>query len=141
MLEDEAAAGISDEIQLASLQEAAWHAAGALHDELARHKAAGRTVLGYGAPSKAPVLLDLSKVGTDLLAFTVDAAPGKHGRRIPGCAVPIRPVDDLRAARPDVVLVLTWDIADEVISQLEADGGGWGATYLVPLPEPHEVVG
>ncbi|GAB3819227.1 class I SAM-dependent methyltransferase [Kribbella italica] len=141
MLQDEAAAGISDEIQLASLQEAAWHAAGALHDELVRHQAAGRTVLGYGAPSKAPVLLDLSKVGTDLLPFTVDAAPGKHGRRIPGCGVPIRSIDELRAARPDVVLVLTWDIADEVISQLEADGRGWGATYLVPLPEPHEVIG
>jgi len=140
-LQDETAAGISDEFQLSTLQEAAWHAAGALHDELARHKAAGRTVLGYGAPSKAPVLLDLSKVGTDLLAFTVDAAPGKHGRRIPGCGVPIRSIDDLRAVRPDVVLVLTWDIADEVISQLEANGGGWGATYLVPLPEPHEVVG
>jgi hypothetical protein len=141
LLEDEDAAGIADEVQLASLQEAALHAAGALHDELTRHKAAGRTVLGYGAPSKAPVLLDLSKVTTDLLPFTVDMAPGKHGRRIPGaCMVPIRPIDELRAARPDVVLVLTWDIADEVIAQLEA-GGGWGATFLVPLPEPHEVVG
>lgn len=139
VLEDEDAAGIADEVQLSSLQEAAWHAAGALHDELTRHKAAGRTVLGYGAPSKAPVLLDLSKVGTDLLPFTVDMAPGKHGRRIPGaCMVPIRPIEDLRAARPDVVLILTWDIADEVIAQLEA-AGGWGATYLVPLPEPHEM--
>ncbi|GAB3927633.1 class I SAM-dependent methyltransferase [Kribbella albertanoniae] len=139
VLADEEAAGIADEIQLASLQEAASHAAGALHAELTRHKAAGRKVLGYGAPSKAPVLLDLSKVGTDLLEFTVDKAPGKHGRRIPGaCLVPIRPVEELKAARPDVVLVLTWDIAEEVIAQLEADGG-WGATYLVPLPEPHEL--
>jgi hypothetical protein len=135
---DEEAAGLADEVQLRSLQEAAWHAADALHHELARHKAAGRTVLGYGAPSKAPVLLGLSKVTTDLLPFTVDLAAGKHGRRIPGgCGVPIRPIDDLRAARPDVVLVLTWDIADEIIAQLEADGG-WGTTYLVPLPEPHE---
>ncbi|MFB6725990.1 methyltransferase C-terminal domain-containing protein [Kribbella sp. NPDC056345] len=139
VLADEEAAGIADEIQLASLQEAATHAAAALHAELTRHKAAGRKVLGYGAPSKAPVLLDLSKVGTDLLEFTVDKAPGKHGRRIPGgCLVPIHPVEDLKAARPDVVLVLTWDIAEEVIAQLEADGG-WGATYLVPLPEPHEL--
>ena len=74
LLEDEDAAGIADEVQLASLKRR-WHAAGALHDVLTRHKAAGRTVLGYGAPSKAPVLLDLSKVGTDLLPFTVDAAP------------------------------------------------------------------
>ena len=138
VLEDEDAAGLADEVQLGSLQEAAWHAAGALHDELARHRAAGRTVLGYGAPSKAPVLLGLSKVTTDLLPFTVDLAPGKHGRRIPGsCLVPIRPIADLLAAKPDVVLVLTWDIADEIIAQLEADGG-WGTTYLVPLPEPHE---
>ena len=76
-------------------------------------------MLGYGAPSKAPVLLDLSKVTPDLLPFTVDIAPGKHGRRIPGLRCPIRPIDELRAARPDVVLVLTWDIADEVIAQLE----------------------
>jgi hypothetical protein len=138
ILEDEDAAGIADEVQLGSLQDAAWHAARSLHDELVRHRAAGRTVLGYGAPSKAPVLLDLSKVTADLLPFTVDLAPGKHGRRIPGaCMVPIRPVEDLVAARPDVVLVLTWDIADEIIGQLEADGG-WGARYLVPLPEPHE---
>ncbi|WP_433167838.1 class I SAM-dependent methyltransferase [Kribbella sp. CA-247076] len=141
VLEDEDAAGIADEVQLGSLQDAAWHAAGVLHDELVRHRAAGRTVLGYGAPSKAPVLLDLSRITTDLLPFTVDLAPGKHGRRIPGgCGIPIRPIEELRAAKPDIVLVLTWDIADEVIAQLEA-GGGWGATYLVPLPEPHEVVG
>lgn len=63
---------------------------------------------------------------------------GKRGRRIPDCGVPIHPVDDLRVARPDVVLVLTWDIADEVFSQLEADGG-WGAEYLIPMPEPHVV--
>ncbi|MGZ0146852.1 class I SAM-dependent methyltransferase [Kribbella sp. WER1] len=138
VLEDEDAAGIADEVQLGTLQEAAWHAAGALHDELARHQAAGRTVLGYGAPSKAPLLLDMSKVTTDLLPFTVDLAAGKHGRRIPGNGlVPIRPIAELTAARPDVVLVLTWDIADEIITQLEA-GGGWGTTYLVPLPEPHE---
>lgn len=138
VLEDEDAAGIADEVQLGTLQDAAWHAAGALHEELARHRAAGRTVLGYGAPSKAPLLLDLSKVTTDLLPFTVDLAPGKHGRRIPGSSlVPIRPIDDLRAAKPDVVLVLTWDIADEIITQLES-AGRWGTTYLVPLPEPYE---
>jgi len=138
VLAEESAAGIADEVRLATLHEHAERSATALHDLLASYRSEGRKVLGYGAPSKAPVLLDLAKVGTDLLPFTVDAAPGKHGRRIPGCGVPIRPIDDLRAARPDVVLVLTWDIVDEVMSQLEA-GGGWGATYVVPLPEPHPV--
>jgi hypothetical protein len=140
VLEDEAAAGVDDPDKLGGLHAAAHRSATALHDYLVDQKDKGRTVLGYGAPSKAPVLLDISRVGPNLLPFTVDAAPGKHGRRIPGCGVPIRPVDDLRASRPDIVLILTWDIADEVISQLEADGG-WGAAYLVPLPKPRLVTG
>ncbi len=138
ILAEEAAAGLAEPARLGELHEHAQRTATALRELLAEHKAAGRTVLGYGAPSKAPVLLDLSGIGPDLLPFTVDKAPGKHGRRIPGCGVPIRSVDELCAARPDVVLVMTWDIVDEVMSQLE-DGGGWGATYLVPLPEPHVV--
>lgn len=138
LLAEETAAGIDDPERLSALQSHAMTTAAAVHDFLTRYAEEGRTVLGYGAPSKAPVMLGISGVGTDLLPFTVDAAPGKHGRRIPGVGVPIRPVDELRAARPDVVLILTWDIADEVISQLE-DGGGWGATYVVPLPEPHVV--
>jgi hypothetical protein len=138
VLDAEAAAGVDDPARIAGLRDAALRTAAALRELLVAHRAAGRTVLGYGAPSKAPVLLNVSGIGPDLLPFTVDAAPGKHGRRIPGCGVPIRSVEDLRAARPDVVLVLTWDIADEVISQLEADGG-WGADYLLPMPEPHLV--
>ncbi len=139
VLAREAAAGIDGEPRLNTLHEHAVTAASALHDLLAGYKADGRSVVAYGAPSKAPVLLDLAKVGPDLLPFTVDASPAKHGRRIPGSGVPIRSIDDLRAARPDVVLVLTWDIVDEVMSQLEAGGAGWDATYIVPLPEPHPV--
>lgn len=136
----ERAAGLDEPARLAALQGTAHRCARDLHERLTRLAADGRAVLGYGAPSKAPVLLDLSGVGPDLLPFTVDIASGKHGRRIPGSGIPIRPVAELRAARPDVVLVLTWDIADEVIGQLES-GGGWGAQYLVPLPTPHVVGG
>jgi hypothetical protein len=135
VLREEAAAGLGRPECLAQLQEATLRAAGLLHAYLGRLQASGRTVLGYGAPSKAPVLLGVSGVGPDLLPFTVDVAPGKQGRRIPGCDVPIRPVEALRAAGPDVVLLLTWDIADEVIDQLET-AVGWGAQYVVPLPEP-----
>lgn len=138
VLDAEATEGLSGPDRLSTMHEVATKVAAALHETLVAHRAAGRSVLGYGAPSKAPVLLDLSGIGTDLLPFTVDKAAAKHGRRIPGAGVPIRPVHVLEAARPDVVLVLTWDIADEVIAALEA-GGGWGAAYLVPLPEPHLV--
>ncbi len=140
LLAAEAAAGLADGRGLAGLDEQAHAAAGALRDYLAQRRAAGVRVLGYGAPSKAAVLLGLSDVGTDLLEFTVDAAPLKHDLAIPGARIPIRPVGDLVAARPEEVLVLTWDIADEVISALEADGG-WGARYIVPLPRPQLVAG
>lgn len=140
LLEDEEAAGAADVDRLGGLHTAGYRNAAALHARLVELKAEGKTVLGYGAPSKAPVLLGIADVGSDLLPFTVDAAPGKHGRRIPGVDVPIRAVDELRAARPDVVLILTWDIADEVIAQLESDGG-WGAEYLVPMPTPHTATG
>ncbi|MEP6761738.1 MAG: methyltransferase C-terminal domain-containing protein [Sporichthyaceae bacterium] len=138
VLDSEAAAGLTDAARLVGLQDAALHASRALHAHLESLRASGQVVLGYGAPSKAAVLLGVSEIGPDLLPFTVDAAVAKHGRRIPACGVPIRPVEDLRTARPDVVLVLTWDIVDEVMEQLEA-GGGWGASYLVPFPEPHPV--
>jgi hypothetical protein len=135
LLGEETDAGLGRRESLARLQEATVRAADLLHTYLTRLQASGRTVLGYGAPSKAPVLLGVAGVGPDLLPFTVDLAPGKQGRRIPGCGIPIRPVEALRAAGPDVVLLLTWDIADEVIDQLET-AGGWGAQYVVPLPEP-----
>jgi hypothetical protein len=135
----EQAAGLTDGTGLETFGQRAQASARALRTFLTDQRAAGRRVLAYGAPSKAAVLLGLSGVGRDLLDFTVDAAPLKHGLAIPGGRVPIRPVADLVAARPDVVLVLTWDIADEVVTQLESDGG-WGAEYVLPLPVPHPFV-
>ena len=136
----EHAAGIATSTALAAFERRAKSAASDVARFLTDQRGAGRRVLGYGAPSKASVLLGVSQVGTDLLEFTVDASPAKHGLSIPGARIPIRPIDELVAAAPDVVLVLTWDIADEVIATLEADGG-WGAEYVVPLPEPHRYEG
>ncbi len=135
VLAAEQAAGLDDGTGLAGLADRAQASAGSLRAYLQEQHAAGRQVLGYGAPSKAAILLGVSEIGRDLLAFTVDAAELKHGLAVPGVRVPIRPVADLVAARPSVVLILTWDIADEVVAQLEA-AGGWGAEYVVPLPVP-----
>jgi len=138
LLAAERRAGLHDGSGLERLQERARASAAALHSFLSEQRAAGRRVLGYGAPSKAAVLLGVADVGPHLLEFTVDAAPAKHGLAVPGVRVPIRPVQDLVAARPEVVLVLTWDIAEEVMSYLE-DGGGWGTQYVLPVPTPHTV--
>jgi hypothetical protein len=97
----------------------------------------GTSVAGYGAPSKAAVLLALADIDASLLSYTVDMAPAKAGCRIPGTDVPIRPVEQLIIDKPDVVVVLTWDIAGEVIAQLRrmADSD-WSPRYWVPLPKP-----
>ena len=139
LLAAEREAGLHDGAGLETFGARARESARELKAFLIEQRAAGRRVLAYGAPSKAAVLLGLSGIDSELLEFTVDAAPLKHGLTIPGARVPIRAIEDLIAARPAVVLVLTWDIAQEVMNALES-GGGWGAEYVVPLPAPRTLV-
>jgi C-methyltransferase C-terminal domain len=86
-----------------------------------------RTVAGYGAPSKAPVPVSLAGVDADLLPYIVDLSPAKQGCRLPGTRILILTPDELLARRPGEVVVLTWDIADEMVHQLSgtAKGTGW----------------
>jgi len=135
LLEREAEAGLDDGTGLETFGARARKSAEELRSFLLAQRSAGRRVLAYGAPSKAAVLLGLSGIDRELLEFTVDASELKHGLAIPGGRVPIRAVQELIAARPAVVLILTWDIADEVMATLESTGG-WGAEYVVPLPVP-----
>jgi hypothetical protein len=110
----------------------------AVRRHLRDRASAGLSCAAYGAPARATTLLNYYSLGPELLAFTADASPAKQGRAIPGIRLPIRSPEELRAARPSEVLVLTWDIAAEVIAQLEAHGS-WGARYLVPVPHLREV--
>jgi hypothetical protein len=138
VLAAEAAASLDDGNGLKLLGDRAAESAAALRAYLTGQRESGRAVAGYGAPSKAAILLGVSGVGRDLLPYTVDASPAKHGLAIPGDRIPIAAVDILRERHPDIVLILTWDIADEVVAQLEA--AGWGAEYVVPLPTPHTIL-
>ena len=138
VLEEERAAGLNQVTQLQDLQPRAIRSSKMLRDYLRDAQRRGRLVLGYGAPSKASVLLCSSNIDSGLLPFTADLSPAKQGRRLPGCGVPIRSPADLLAARPDDVLILSWDIACEVATQL-ADVRTWGGRFFVPLPEPHEL--
>jgi hypothetical protein len=96
-------------------------------------KRAGRRVAGYGAPGKGNTLLNYCGIRTDFLDFTVDRNPYKHGRFLPGTHVPIFPVEKLREARPDYVLILPWNLRDEIAAQL-AYVRAWGARLVVPIP-------
>lgn len=94
----------------------------------------GKTICGYGAPGKGNTLLNYCGIGPDFLDFTVDRNPYKHGRLTPGTRIPIHSVEALDAARPDLVLILPWNLTPEIVSQMRhiAD---WGGKFVVPIPE------
>ncbi len=108
----------------------------AKHDLLAFLIAAkneGKTICGYGAPGKGNTLLNYCAIGTDFLDFTVDRNPYKHGRFTPGMHIPIRPVDAIDEAKPDYILILPWNLKDEIIQQMH-HVAAWGAKFIVPIP-------
>jgi SAM-dependent methyltransferase len=94
---------------------------------------AGERVAGYGAPGKGNTLLNHAGVRSDLLEFTVDRNPYKHGKFLPGTHIPVHPVDKLMEERPDYVLILPWNLRDEIGRQL-APLRERGCRLVVPLP-------
>ena len=94
----------------------------------------GRTVAGYGAPGKGNTLLNYCGIRTDFLDFTVDRNPYKHGKFTPGTHIPIFPPEKLREAKPDYVLILPWNLKDEIMEQ-ESQIRDWGGQFVVPIPE------
>ncbi|MET8795974.1 class I SAM-dependent methyltransferase [Nocardia sp. NPDC004568] len=96
-------------------------------------KAAGRRVVGYGAPGKGNTLLNYCGIRPDLLEYTVDRNPYKHGRYTPGTRVPIHPPERIDADRPDFVLVLPWNLETELTAQLRHIEE-WGGQLVFPLP-------
>ena len=105
---------------------------------LVEAKAAGKRIVGYGAPGKGNTLLNYCAIGTDFVDFLVDRNPYKHGRFTPGMHIPILPPEELHAAQPDLVLILPWNLKTEIMQQLK-DVADWGAKFIVPIPEPRIV--
>ncbi|MDX3225340.1 class I SAM-dependent methyltransferase [Streptomyces sp. ME19-01-6] len=94
----------------------------------------GETVVGYGAPGKGNTLLNHCGIRPDLLAYTVDRNPYKHGRFTPGTRIPILSPDQIAADRPDYVLVLPWNLRAELVEQLSFVHD-WGGRLVFPIPE------
>ena len=97
-------------------------------------KAAGRKVVGYGAPGKGNTLLNYCGIRSDFLDFTVDANPYKQGKFTPGTRIPILAPEALRQARPDEVLILPWNLKDEIVEQ-HGYIREWGGRFIVPIPQ------
>ena len=105
-----------------------------LLDFLIARSREGARVVGYGAPGKGNTLLNHAGVRPDLLSFTVDRNPIKHGKFLPGTHIPVHPVEAIEQERPDYILILPWNLRDEISAQLSYVGA-WGARLVVPLPK------
>ena len=134
LLERERAAGLEDAAAYRAFAARAREVRDELVVFLRAARSDGASVVGYGAPAKGNTLLCWSKVGPDLLPFTVDRSPHKQGRFLPGSRIPVRAPDDLLAARPDYVLILPWNLRDEIVGQMRAVGE-WGGRFVVAVPQ------
>jgi hypothetical protein len=128
LLADEAHGDITRPGVVGSLQREAAAQGGALREWLIAQRAAGRSVLGYSAASRAVALLCSAGVDADLLPAVADASPAKRGLRMPGTAIPVIGPAELTAAPPDAVLVFVPDLIPEVrkaYPEVEAAGAEW----------------
>jgi SAM-dependent methyltransferase len=101
---------------------------------LVEAKEAGKRIVGYGAPAKGNTLLNYCGIGTDFLDFTVDRSPHKQGLFLPGSRIPIRAPEAIAEARPDYVLILPWNLREEITGQM-AHVREWGGRFVVAIPE------
>jgi len=98
----------------------------------AKHE--GKRVVGYGAPAKGNTLLNYCGVRTDFVDYTVDRSPHKQGHFLPGVHIPIYAPEQIRQTRPDFVLILPWNLREEVMEQMSYIRE-WGGKFVVPIPE------
>ena len=94
---------------------------------------AGKRIAGYGAPGKGNTLLNYCGIREDFVEYTVDRNPYKQGRFLPGTHIPIHAPEKLAETRPDYVLILPWNLKNEIIEQL-AYVREWGGRFVVPIP-------
>lgn len=94
----------------------------------------GKSVAGYGAPGKSATLLHYCGIGKDLIEYTVDRSPYKQGRFLPGNHIPIFHPDRIRQTQPDYVVILPWNLKDEIMEQLRFIQD-WGGRFVVPIPK------
>lgn len=106
-----------------------------LLDFLIAAKRDGKSIAGYGAAAKGNTLLNYCGIRTDFLDYTVDRSPHKQGRYLPGTHIPVYAPEHLAETRPNYVLILPWNLRDEIMNQM-SHIRSWGGKFVVPIPEP-----
>jgi SAM-dependent methyltransferase len=102
-------------------------------DFLIHARRAGKRVAGYGAPAKGNTLLNYCGIGPELISYTVDRSPHKQNTYLPGSRIPVYSTERISSDRPDYVLILPWNLRDEISSQM-ASIRTWGGRFVVPIP-------
>ena len=126
--------GLQQPVAYQKFQERANRIKNDLLSFLIEQKRAGKIVAGYGAAAKGNTLLNYAGIKNDLVSYVCDAAPSKQGKFLPGSHIPILSPAVIRERKPDIVLILPWNIADEVISQ-NSFIREWGGKFVTAIPE------
>jgi len=100
---------------------------------LVRHKRDNKSIVGYGAPAKGNTLLNYCGIRTDFISFTVDRSPHKQNLLLPGTHIPVYSPDKIKETKPDIVVILPWNLKDEIMEQLSYIHG-WGGQFVTFIP-------
>ena len=130
----ERAAGLDGIDGYVSFEGRVWAAKRKLLEFLIRAREGGKRLAGYGAPAKGNTLLNYCGIRTDFLEYTVDRSPHKQGLYLPGTRIPIRAPETVFETRPDYLLILPWNLCEEITKQM-AGIRGWGGQFILPIPE------
>lgn len=134
MLDEEARRGVASEAFYAPFVDRIARMRADTRAALDRMRAEGQRVVGYGAAAKATTLLHHFGITGDDLAVIFDKSPWKHGLEMPGCRIPIAPPSGLSRQTADVVLILAWNFANEIVAE-NADFSAAGGRFIIPVPE------
>lgn len=134
LLEREAAVGFENLEFYLNFNQKVQSTKRSILDFMVRIKNEGKTLAGYGAPAKGNTLLNYCGIRTDFIEYTVDRSPHKQGHFLPGTHIPIHHPDKIKETQPDYVIILPWNLKDEIVSQM-AHIRDWDGKFVTLIPE------
>jgi hypothetical protein len=133
LLDKESAKGLKALIYYKDFQQRALDIKLKLLEFLITQKRAGTRVAAYGAAAKGNTLLNYCGIKNDLIEFVIDASPHKQNKYLPASHIPVMHEDQLKAARPEYVIILPWNLKEEIMEQLSYIRD-WGGKFIIPIP-------
>jgi hypothetical protein len=133
-LEKELKAGVTDLDFYKNFGEQVKETKRKLLEFLIQARRSGKKLAGYGAPGKGNTLLNYCGIRTDFIDYTVDRSLHKQGNLLPGTRIPIYPPEKITETKPDYVLILPWNLKEEIMEQM-SHIRDWGGQFVVPIPE------